>query len=132
MQSRPGWPEPNVLIIDNIGMLSRLYRYATIAYVGGGFGDDGVHNVLEAAVYGKPVVFGPVIEKYIEAVELTESGGGIVIDSALEAEGAFERLLRDPREVRETGEASARYVDSKKGATERIVRFIQEKRLLTS
>ena len=130
--ARPGWPEPNVLIIDNIGMLSRLYRYATIAYVGGGFGDDGVHNVLEAAVYGKPVVFGPVIEKYIEAVELTESGGGIVIDSALEAEGVFERLLRDPREVRETGEASARYVDSKKGATERIVRFIQEKRLLTS
>ena len=130
--SRPGWPEPNVLIIDNIGMLSRLYRYATIAYVGGGFGDDGVHNVLEAAVYGKPVVFGPVIEKYIEAVELTESGGGIVIDSALEAEGVFERLLRDPAEAREIGEASARYVDSKKGATEKIVRFIQEKRLLTS
>jgi len=129
---RPGWPEPNVLIIDNIGMLSRLYRYATIAYVGGGFGADGVHNVLEAAVYGKPVVFGPVIEKYIEAVELTESGGGIVIDSALEAEGVFERLLRDPGEVKETGEASARYVDSKKGATEKIVRYIQEKRLLTS
>ena len=129
--SRPGWPEPNVLIIDNIGMLSRLYRYATIAYVGGGFGDDGVHNVLEAAVYGKPVVFGPVIEKYIEAVELTESGGGIVIDSALEAEGVFERLLRDPAEVREIGEASARYVDSKKGATEKIVRYIISKRLLS-
>jgi 3-deoxy-D-manno-octulosonic-acid transferase len=128
--SRPGWPEPNVLIIDNIGMLSRLYRYATIAYVGGGFGDDGVHNVLEAAVYGKPVVFGPVIEKYIEAVELTESGGGIVIDSALEAEGVFERLLRDPGEVRETGEASARYVDSKKGATEKIVRYITMQKML--
>jgi hypothetical protein len=84
------------------------------------FGDDGVHNVLEAAVYGKPVVFGPVIEKYIEAVELTESGGGIVIDSALEAERVFERLLRDPGGVRETGEASARYVDSKKGATDQV------------
>jgi 3-deoxy-D-manno-octulosonic-acid transferase len=127
---RPGWPEPNVLIIDNIGMLSRLYRYATIAYVGGGFGDDGVHNVLEAAVYGKPVVFGPVIEKYIEAVELTESGGGIVIDSALEAEGVFERLLKDPEEVREIGEASARYVDSKKGATEKIVRYITSQKML--
>ena len=54
----------NVLIIDNIGMLARLYYYARICYVGGGFGDDGVHNVLEAAVYGKPVVTGPVIEKY--------------------------------------------------------------------
>ena len=121
-----------MLLIDNIGMLSRLYRYASIAYVGGGFGDDGVHNVLEAAVYGKPVVFGPVIEKYIEAVELTESGGGIVIDSALEAEAVFERLLRDPGEIRDIGEASARYVDSKKGATEKIVRYIYEKRLLTS
>ena len=124
------WPEPNVLIIDNIGMLSRLYRYATIAYVGGGFGDDGVHNVLEAAVYGKPVVFGPVIEKYIEAVELAESGGGIVIDSALEAEKVFDRLLRDPQEVRETGEASARYVDSKKGATGQIIRYITMQKML--
>jgi 3-deoxy-D-manno-octulosonic-acid transferase len=129
---RPGWPEPNVLLIDNIGMLSRLYRYASISYVGGGFGDDGVHNVLEAAVYGKPVVFGPVIEKYIEAVELTESGGGIVIDSALEAEKVFDRLLRDEQESKEAGAAAREYVHSKKGATDKIIRYIQEKRLLTS
>jgi 3-deoxy-D-manno-octulosonic-acid transferase len=125
-----GWPEPNVLLIDNIGMLSMLYRYASISYVGGGFGDDGVHNVLEAAVYGKPVVFGPVIEKYIEAVELTESGGGIVIDSALEAEKVFGRLLADPLEVRETGEASYAYVHSKKGATGKIVRYITIQKML--
>ena len=125
-----GWPEPNVLIIDNIGMLSRLYRYATITYIGGGFGDDGVHNVLEAAVYGKPVVFGPVIEKYIEAVELTESGGGLIIDSALEAEKVFNRLLQDPQECRETGEASRNYVHSKKGATGRIISYITMKKLL--
>ena len=129
---RGAWPQPNVLIIDNIGMLSRLYRYATITYVGGGFGDDGVHNVLEAAVYGKPVVFGPVIEKYIEAVELTESGGGLIIDSALEAEKVFNRLLQNPQECRETGLASSHYVHSKKGATGRIIRFIQENRLLTN
>jgi 3-deoxy-D-manno-octulosonic-acid transferase len=127
---RNGWPEPNVLIIDNIGMLSRLYRYATITYVGGGFGDDGVHNVLEAAVYGKPVVFGPVIEKYIEAVELTESGGGLIIDSALEAEKVFNRLLMNAEECRETGEASGRYVQSKKGATELIIRYIYDHALL--
>jgi 3-deoxy-D-manno-octulosonic-acid transferase len=131
-KARPGWPEPNVLLIDNIGMLSKLYRYASIAYVGGGFGDDGVHNVLEAAVYGKPVVYGPVIEKYIEAVELTESGGGIVIDSAIEAEKVFDRLLRDAREREEMGRASRDYVHSRKGATGAIVRFIQENRLLTS
>src|SRR6201999_3550259 len=115
------WPEPNVLIIDNIGMLSRLYRYATITYIGGGFGDDGVHNVLEAAVYGKPVVFGPVIEKYIEAVELTESGGGLIIDSALEAEKVFDRLLQNAEDLLETGTASREYVFSRKGATERIL-----------
>ena len=127
----PGpWPGPNVLIIDNIGMLSRLYRYATITYVGGGFGDDGVHNVLEAAVYGKPVVFGPVIEKYIEAVELTECGGGLIIDSALEAEKVFNRLLQNAEELKETGEASGRYVQSRRGATEKIVRYIAENRLL--
>jgi 3-deoxy-D-manno-octulosonic-acid transferase len=125
-----GWPEPNVLIIDNIGMLSRLYRYATITYVGGGFGDDGVHNVLEAAVYGKPVVFGPVIEKYIEAVELTERGGGLIIDSALEAEKVFDQLLGNQGECRMTGEASLAYVQSKKGATDKIVQYIVSKRLI--
>jgi 3-deoxy-D-manno-octulosonic-acid transferase len=127
-----GWPQPNVLIIDNIGMLSRLYKYATITYVGGGFGDDGVHNVLEAAVYGKPVIYGPVIEKYREAVELTECGGGIVIDSALEVERVFSRLLGNPEECRETGLASRDYVYSQKGATALIVGYIQENRLLTS
>lgn len=120
----PGRPAPNVLIIDNIGMLSRLYQYATITYVGGGFGDDGVHNVLEAAVYGRPVVFGPVIEKYIEAVELADSGGGIVIDSAVEAESVFNRLLSDEEEYRQACEASRSYVYSRKGATDQIIRFI--------
>ena len=127
-----GWPEPNVLIIDNIGMLSRLYRYATIAYIGGGFGDDGVHNVLEAAVYGKPVIFGPVIEKYIEAVELTECGGGLVIDSAIEAEKVFNRLLQHPQESAEAGDAARTYVYSRRGATERILNYIEENRLLNS
>ena len=127
----PGRQAPNVLIIDNIGMLSRLYQYATITYVGGGFGDDGVHNVLEAAVYGRPVVFGPVIEKYIEAVELVDCGGGIVIDSALEAESVFRRLLADEEEYRDICQASRSYVYSKRGATDQIVNYIQEKRLFT-
>lgn len=124
------WPEPNVLIIDNIGMLSRLYRYATIAYIGGGFGDDGVHNVLEAAVYGKPVMFGPVIEKYIEAVELVEGGGGLIIDSALEAEKVFDRLLKNPEECREAGAAARDYVYSKRGATEKIINYLKSQNLL--
>ncbi|MBS1916832.1 MAG: 3-deoxy-D-manno-octulosonic acid transferase [Bacteroidetes bacterium] len=122
----------NVLIIDNIGMLSRLYKYATITYVGGAFGDDGIHNVLEAAVYGKPVVYGPIIEDYVEALELVDCGGGLIIDSALEAEETFNRLLTHPEEYYASAEAAKNYVYSKKGATEIIIRYIQEKRLLTN
>jgi 3-deoxy-D-manno-octulosonic-acid transferase len=124
--------QPNVLIIDNIGMLSRLYFYADICYVGGGFGDDGVHNVLEAAVYGKPVITGPVIEKYIEVMELAEAGGVIIIDNALEAETVFSQLLNNKEEYSFHGQAARNYVYERRGATEIIVRYIQENRLLTS
>jgi 3-deoxy-D-manno-octulosonic-acid transferase len=122
----------NTLIIDNIGMLSKLYKYATITYVGGGFGDDGVHNVLEAAVYGKPVVFGPVYDKYIEAVELVQKGGGLVINTALEAEETFNTLLADAAAYKLACEAARNYVYNNKGATDGIIQFVQENRLLTS
>jgi len=124
--------QPNVLIIDNIGMLARLYFYADICYVGGGFGDDGVHNTLEAAVYGKPVITGPVIEKYFEVMELADAGGVIIIDNALEAESVFRRLFENPDEYAFHCQAAKEYVYSRRGATERIVRYIQENRLLTS
>ncbi|OQP56212.1 3-deoxy-D-manno-octulosonic acid transferase [Niastella populi] len=124
--------KPNVLIIDNIGMLSKLYKYATITYVGGGFGDDGVHNVLEAAVYGKPVVFGPVYDKYIEAVELVEQGGGWVIDTALELEKVFTHLIEDTSAWQKSCEAARNYVYNNKGATNSVMQYIQENRLLTS
>ncbi len=122
----------NVLIIDNIGMLAKLYRYADITYVGGGFGGDGVHNVLESAVYGKPVLFGPVYEKYIEAAELVEIGGGISINSALELEEVLNDLLCDEIYLKETGDASKNYVQSKRGATAKIMDYIQVNRLLTN
>ncbi|MEO5997187.1 MAG: glycosyltransferase N-terminal domain-containing protein [Chitinophagaceae bacterium] len=117
---------PNILIIDNIGMLARLYKYATIAYIGGGFGDDGVHNVLEAAAYGKPVVFGPVYEKFVEAVELLECGGAFSIDNALELEEVFHILLRSNHEYTKAGESAKSYVYLKRGAKEKIVNFIVE------
>ena len=122
----------NTLIIDNIGMLSRLYRYATITYVGGGFGEDGVHNVLEAAVFGKPVVFGPVFNRYMEAIELLEEGGAFTIETALELEKVFDNLLQDESLYRTTANAAKNYVFAKKGATGIILGYIQEKRLLTS
>jgi len=124
--------QPNTLIIDNIGMLSKLYKYATITFVGGGFGDDGVHNVLEAAVYGKPVVFGPVYDKYIEAVELEQQGGAFVINTALELEETFNELLTDTSEYQASCKAARDYVYNNKGATDKVMQFIQENRLLTN
>lgn len=120
----------NILIIDNIGMLSRLYRYADITYVGGGFGDDGVHNVLEPAVYGKPVIYGPEFEKFIEAIELTACGGGISIASALELEKVLAEFWNDELLLKSSGESAKNYVYSNSGATKKIIAFIQEKRLL--
>jgi 3-deoxy-D-manno-octulosonic-acid transferase len=115
----------NVLVIDNIGMLSRLYKYGDITFVGGGFGDGGVHNVLEAAVYGKPVIIGPVYDKYIEAVELLEEEGGMAVATALELEELLNRLLKDEAAYANASAASKNYVYSKRGATDKIIRFIQ-------
>ena len=122
----------NVLIIDNMGMLSRLYHYATICYVGGGFGDDGIHNILEAAVYGKPVVFGPVYDKYFEAEELLDCGGAFSIEDSLELEALFKELLEDNELYQNTATASKAYVKSKCGATQKIMDQIEAKRLLTN
>ena len=121
-----------VLIIDNMGMLSRLYRYATIAYVGGGFGMAGVHNVLEAAVYGKPVVFGPEYSKYIEASGLVEAGGGISFKHPLGLEEILDRLFGNEMELKRMEDASGNFVSSRQGATGDIITYIQEKRLLTN
>jgi len=123
---------PHILIIDNVGMLSRLYQYADVTYVGGAFGADGVHNVLEAAVYGKPVIFGPEYEKYSEAIGLVGCGGGITIENALELESTLNELWNDETLLTTKGKASKNYVYANKGASKKIIQFIQENRLLTS
>ena len=121
-----------IIIIDNIGMLSRLYKYATITYVGGGFGYDGLHNILEAAVYGKPVIFGPEIDRNFEAEVLIECGGGIIIENALELEKTLSHLFDNQEELKNRGMAAKNYVYTNAGATQKIIDYIQENRLLTS
>ena len=113
-------------------MLSRLYNYATITYVGGGFGDEGVHNVLEAAVYGRPVIFGPVFNQFREAIDLLEEGAAFTVDNALDLEKIFNDLLTDNQLYRECSEAARDYVFQHNGATAKILQYIQANRLLMS
>ena len=122
----------NTLIIDNMGMLSTLYAYADVCYVGGGFGADGVHNILEPAVYGKPVVFGPEYEKFDEAEGLLKAGGALNIDNALELEATLEMLIKDENKCKRMGEQSRNFVMQQAGATDKVIAYIQEKRLLTN
>ncbi len=122
----------HVLIIDNIGMLSTLYYYAHITYIGGGFGEEGIHNVLEPAVYGKPVIYGPVYEKFAEAEELVDCGAGISISNALELENVLDKLWADSALLHAKSDAAKKYVYSKAGATQKVMAYIQEKRLLTN
>lgn len=129
--------DKKILIIDNIGMLSRLYRYGWITYVGGAMvKKNGVHNVLEAAVYGKPVLFGTYYQKYSEAVGLVQSGGGISFtDEAKDGQALrqiLETLQADTAEYRRRSEAAGSYVHAQLGATGKIIQYFQEKRLFTS
>ncbi|MET3881013.1 glycosyltransferase N-terminal domain-containing protein [Chitinophaga sp. OAE865] len=122
----------DVLIIDNIGMLTTLYRYAFITYVGGGFGKDGVHNVLEPAVYSKPVIIGPGFAKYFEAVELVSAGGALVVHNYRNLHTYMERLLADKTSYTNVAAIAGNYVAANKGATQKVLDYIQEKRFLSN
>lgn len=110
---------PSVLIIDCFGLLSSIYRYATVAYVGGGFG-AGIHNVPEAAVYGLPVLFGPNNQKFQEAQALLKCGGAFQVESPEEFTAVVRRFTDEPASLAAAGRASETYISSSSGASERI------------
>jgi 3-deoxy-D-manno-octulosonic-acid transferase len=118
------------LIIDGMGMLSKLYYYATVTYVGGGF-KTGIHNTLEAVVYGKPVLFGPKYQKFKEARDLIQNGAAFSVSNGEELKIKMDHLLNDPEQLSKAGEAAKKYVEENVGATQKIIQFIQENRLLT-
>ena len=109
-----------IIIVDSIGVLSILYNYADIAFVGGSFKMN-VHNVLEAAVYGIPVLFGPKIDNSQEAKKLAEIGGGILVRDKRELYRSLRKLLSDEKFRTECGQKSFDYVEKNKGATDRIL-----------
>ncbi|HLC82766.1 MAG TPA: glycosyltransferase N-terminal domain-containing protein [Bacteroidia bacterium] len=111
--------EAQVLIIDNIGMLSSLYQYGTIAFIGGGFG-KGIHNILEAATFGLPVIFGPNYQKFTEAKELIKLGGAFSINDISEFEKTM-LLLSDEQVLKMASQISRMYVQGRVGATEKIL-----------
>ncbi len=113
-----------VLIIDTIGILSHLYQYAKLVYIGGGFG-KGIHNILEAAAFGKPVLFGPNHQHFQEARDLIRLKGAYPITSADDLIKNANELLMDPVRYGNASEAAYSYVKDHTGATDIILDFIQ-------
>lgn len=115
----------SVLIIDNVGMLSAVYRYGTMAYIGGGFG-KGIHNILEAATYGSPVIFGPVCQKFREAADLIRLGGAASVNNAGEFDDIMNEWLSDEDVLSAKSTIAREYVRSNTGATDIILKAISQ------
>ncbi|WP_346855735.1 glycosyltransferase N-terminal domain-containing protein [uncultured Draconibacterium sp.] len=112
-----------VLIIDSIGILSSLYQYGNLAYIGGGFG-VGIHNILEAATFGLPIIFGPNYKKFKEAVDLVEAKGAFSIHDFNQLKGALNLLLNNKNELKNASETSKKYVEKNVGSTKLIIKKV--------
>ena len=115
--------QADCLIIDCYGLLSSIYRYGEISYIGGGFG-VGIHNVLEAAVYGIPVIFGPNNKKFREAQHLLANKGGFEINSYEDFEQLMNKFLGDEAYLKQSGKAAGDYVKGNAGAMEKIMKRV--------
>ena len=117
-------PQKEVLIIDSIGLLSKLYHYADIAYIGGGMGSSGLHNTIEAAVFGIPIIIGKNYDKFPEAIEMLKQGGLYTVTDNISFEKTLTILLKDNSKSQKSGEKNKAYVESNKGATTLITKKI--------
>ncbi|MBR3413155.1 MAG: 3-deoxy-D-manno-octulosonic acid transferase [Bacteroidales bacterium] len=115
-----------VLIIDNVGLLSALYRYAHVAYIGGGFG-KGIHNILEALAFGKPVVFGPNYHKFQEAHDIIGLGGGFSFQHFAQMKECLDRLLDDPDHYSRTSQTCRDYLERHTGSTSAILSVVSQR-----
>ncbi|WP_291119541.1 3-deoxy-D-manno-octulosonic acid transferase [Flavobacterium sp. UBA6135] len=121
--------EHDVFIIDTIGVLTKIYSYADIAYVGGGFGNPGVHNLLEPATFGVPIVIGPNYSHFAEATALVNIEGCISVSNQNELNDAFLNLISNDDIRHEKGHISSTFVQMNKGATDKIVSHILNENL---
>lgn len=112
------------VIIDCFGLLSSIYRYGQIAYVGGGFG-VGIHNILEAAVYSVPVIFGPNFKKFIEALGLIEAGGGYSVTDYNSFRGLMDEFLQYDETLISAGKLAGKFVLDNSGAADKVLKVIE-------
>lgn len=116
--------QKRILIIDNIGMLSSLYAYGDMAAIGGAFG-KGLHNTLEAAVFGLPLFFGPNYKKFKEARDLIKTGAAWSVNNSEEFNSKLQNLLTSDTYIKNASKGAAEYVQSNTGATEKILTFTE-------
>jgi 3-deoxy-D-manno-octulosonic-acid transferase len=116
----------NVLIIDTVGLLTKIYSHADIAYIGGGMGDTGLHNILEPAIFRVPIVIGNRFEKFPEAKELRELKGLFSISNATECSKTLEKLVTDKNTRIESGKIAKEFIENNKGATNIIMNYIKQ------
>ncbi len=115
----------NIIIVDGIGYLSHLYAYANIAYIGGGFG-KGIHNTLEAATFGMPIIFGPNYKKFMEAKELINAGAAFSIQNQQEFNNTLGNIINNKQLLNSCKTKSQKFVSDNRGATEIISLKIKE------
>ena len=115
----------SVFIVDTIGLLSKIYSYADIAYVGGGMGTKGLHNILEPAVFGVPIVIGKNYHKFPEAVQMIKEAGVVSISSREELKKELDQLFENKTERKRLGNLNKDFVSKNKGAVKHIVDFIK-------
>ncbi len=120
--------EYDVLIIDTIGILTKIYSYADVVYVGGGFGNPGVHNILEPATFGVPIVIGPNYSHFAEATALVKMEGCISITNQEELNEALDKLIQNADVRIEKGHVCSTFVEMNKNATETIFNYIIQKK----
>ncbi len=119
-------PSKRILIIDSIGSLKHLYKFADISYVGGGMGNKGLHNILEAAVFGIPIIIGKNFKGFSEAEELVKLGGVKSINSEIEFEDIFNNLISNKAILEKMGKINKDYISSNSGGSEKIIKALKE------
>jgi len=123
--------DKRVLIVDKIGLLLQLYQYANVAWIGGGFGKAGVHNILEAAAYGIPCAYGPIFHQFNEGGELIDAGGAITTNNPAAFALQIQEWQKDTTSYRKSADTASNYIFTHGGATEMVMAYIVEKNLLS-